>query len=102
MNDVLSTEDSYIDRVTEKKHVDLEKSADIVNQNSQKKQVILNNEGTGEIILSNMYCFHKELLLMNLLFHTASSGSGGFCVCAPQQWQNSGSDWNKNFWQRLD
>jgi hypothetical protein len=102
LKDDLKTEDSY---VTEKKHIDLEKLAEILNQNSQKKLVILINEGTGEILLACMYCSRVGLFISNpthSLFHTSSIGSRGFRVCASRQWQNSRSSRNENFWERLD
>ncbi|KAL7521763.1 hypothetical protein ACHAWX_006444 [Stephanocyclus meneghinianus] len=87
VNNDFKTEDSYMEGVTEKKHIDLQKLADIVNQNSQKKLVILINEGTAsaaEVFASALHDNGRTVALVGtktfgkgLIQHTFPMPDGG-------------------------
>ncbi|KAL3792961.1 hypothetical protein HJC23_010974 [Cyclotella cryptica] len=83
----LKTEDAYVEGVKEMKHIDLEKLAYILNQNSQKKLVILINEGTAsaaEVFASALHDNGRTVALIGtktfgkgLIQHTFPMPDGG-------------------------
>jgi C-terminal processing protease CtpA/Prc len=65
-------EENHISGLKTNNHIDLEKLADIVNHNSQKKVVILINEGTGETVFYFILRTLSYIAHTTLLYNTIS------------------------------